>query len=76
MSDIAAIAAGLTKAQRKAFARSTEIGCVASAQTCAALEARGLATIPMSPLIKTQTDWTPLGLAVRAHLAQKDTQNG
>jgi hypothetical protein len=66
--DIAAIAAGLSEAQRDCFQRSTGIGCVAkSVATANALIGKGIATCEVEFQPRT-LDWTPLGLAVRAYL--------
>lgn len=60
------VAERLSGAQREALRHGTEIGGIALAKTRNALIRHGLATNPHGhPAV---LDWTPLGLAVRAHL--------
>jgi hypothetical protein len=73
-TDVAAICAGLTKAQRYALAwKGTNVGCIASnAQLSDRLIGKGLAVKTGGYNSGLMLDWTPLGLAVRAALQQND----
>lgn len=71
--DVAAIVDGLSEAQRDCFLRGTEIGCVArSKQTADALCEKGLVWREFELFQPRTCDWTPLGLAVRAHILRSE----
>lgn len=69
-TEIARVAAGLTRAQREALTwRGTTIGCVASNRRLAdSLIAKGLAVPTPGSYNTRMLDWSEIGLAVRNHI--------
>lgn len=70
MDDVDRIVAGLSRAQRECIMAGSDVGGIAASRTsAAALVDKGVA-IFFRGMRGSVLDWTPLGTAVRARLAE------